>query len=295
MEKLKKGDKIALIAPSGCFEKKDLQNSITWFKKQGLKPVISKHAYDVCFYAAGKAVDRAYDINEAFKNKDIKAIFCIRGGAGSLKVLDFLDYDIIKKNKKPIFGLSDSTALQNAIYTKTKNISYTGFLPIYDFKNTVLDKQLEQSLINILQGQSFCYHQFDVLKDGYAQGNIVGGCLSVFLSLAGTPYFPNLKDKIILIEDIGEKTYRIDLMLEQIKMQKGFNQAKALIFGQFENCPLADEGDGQIIDIIQNFVKDIDIPVIYNFPYGHIKSRLIMPIGQKVIINTKTLSIQSVD
>ncbi|HCU58658.1 MAG TPA: hypothetical protein DIC64_01615 [Alphaproteobacteria bacterium] len=286
---LQKGDKIALIAPSGWFEKKDIEKSINWFQKQGLKPVISKHAQDVSFYEAGTAQNRAKDINEAFLKDDIKAVFCIRGGAGSLKTLDFIDYDLIKKNKKPVFGLSDSTALQNAIYTKTKNISYTGFLPVFDFKDGKIDKRVEQSLTDVFQNKTQEVKDFDVLKHGECEGILVGGCLSVFLSLCGTPYFPDLKNKIILIEDVGEKTYRIDLMLQQLKMQKGFDQIKGLIFGQFAKCFEADAGDGSIEQIIKNFVKDIKKPVVYNFPYGHIKSRVLMPIGQKIKIKTKSI------
>jgi len=288
---LQKGDKIALVAPSGWFKKQDLDNALKWFEKQNLKPVIMPHAYNVDFYAAGTPKERALDINQAFSNPEIKALFCIRGGAGSLKILDFLDYDLIQKNKKPIFGLSDSTALQNAIYTKTKNLSYTGFLPIYDFKTNALDSMIERCLINIFNSKPISYPNFNVLHDGNVKGTLLGGCLSVFMSLAGTPYFPNLKNKILILEDIGEKTYRLDLMLAQLKMQKNFHQIKAIIFGQFENCPIADDGDGSVQDVIENFAKDVDFPVVCNFNYGHIKSRFVLPIGQKVTLKTDCLTI----
>lgn len=291
MTLFKKNDKIALVAPSGWFKKQDLNNALKWFEKQNLKPVIMPNAYHVDFYAAGTPKERAHDINQAFSNPEIKALFCIRGGAGSLKILDFLDYDLIKKNKKPIFGLSDSTALQNAIYTKTKNPSYTGFLPIYDFKTNALDSTLEQCLLNIFNLKPIVYRGFDVLNGGNVQGTLLGGCLSVFMSLAGTPYFPNLKDKILILEDIGEKTYRLDLMLAQLKMQKNFHQLKAVIFGKFENCQIADEGDGNVQDVLQNFAKDVHFPVVCNFNYGHIKSRFVLPIGQKVTLKTDCLTI----
>ena len=288
---LQKGDKIALVAPSGWFKKQGLDNALKWFEKQNLKPVIMPHAYHVDYYAAGTPKERAFDINQAFSNPEIKALFCIRGGAGSLKILDFLDYDLIQKNKKLIFGLSDSTALQNAIYTKTKNPSYTGFLPIYDFKTNTLDSTLEQCLLNIFNSKPISYSGFDVLNSGNVKGTLIGGCLSVFMSLAGTPYFPNLKNKILILEDIGEKTYRLDLMLAQLKMQKNFHQLKAVIFGKFENCPIADEGDGSVQDILQNFAKDVNFPVFYNFNYGHIKSRYILPIGQTIVLKTNCLTI----
>ena len=283
---LQKGDQIALIAPSGWFSKDDLDFSLKWFENQGLKPIIMPHAYDLDLYAAGTPQNRADDINSAFANQNIKALFCIRGGAGSLKTLDYLDYNIIKNNPKPIFGLSDSTALQNAVYTKTGNISYTGFLPIYDFKDSVLDKTIEQSMLHIFQNKPFLYEQFEPLRKGSVQGVLVGGCLSVFLSLCGSQYFPSLKNKIILIEDVGEKTYRLDLMLEQLKMQKDFNSVQGFIFGKFNKCEMADIGDGTVDEIIKRFVRDVDKPAVFNFPYGHIKTRVLMPIGQEIKIET---------
>ena len=225
---LKKGDKIALVAPSGFFNKEDLRNGLCFLKNLGLKPVIMPHAFENFYYAAGTPLNRAEDINKAFSDKDIKALFCVRGGAGSSQILDFLDYDMIKNNKKPVFGLSDSTALQNALYTKTKNISYTGFLPIYDLKEGLINSKLEKSLVNIFKGKKTIYKQFDVLNKGVMEGVVVGGCLSVFNLLCGTPYFPDLKNKILLIEDVGEKTYRIDLMLEQLSQQKNFNKIRSI-------------------------------------------------------------------
>ena len=284
---LKKGDKIALVAPSGCFHKDDLNNGLNFFQNIGLKPCVAKHAYETFYYAAGTPEHRADDINQAFKDHQIKAIFCIRGGAGSSQILDFLDYEMIKKNKKPVFGLSDSTALQNALYTKTGNVSYTGFLPIYDFREGPLNQKLEKSFQDVLSGKKISYNEFDVLNEGIMEGVVVGGCLSVFNMLCGTPYFPNLNNKILLIEDVGEKTYQLDLKLQQLKMQKGFNNIQGIIFGTFLNCVEADENDGSVDDIIQNFSKNIDKPVVCHFPYGHMKERILMPIGKKIKISAK--------
>lgn len=289
---LKNGDSVALIAPSGWFLKEYLNNGVKWLKKQGLNPVLSKHIYEKDFYEAGTAKHRADDINDAFSNKDIKALFCIRGGAGALKVLDFIDYNLVKKNPKPVFGLSDSTALQNALFTKTKNVSYTGFLPIYDFKTGNLSPLIEESFLKILKGQNLKVKQFDILNNGNGEGVLVGGCLSVFLSLCGTPYFPNLENKIILIEDVGEKTYHIDLMLQQLKMQKGFDKIHGIIFGQFENCLASDPDDGSVEDIIKRFSKELKVPVVFHFPYGHIKDRVILPIGKKIKMDLLSSCIQ---
>ena len=111
--------------------------------------------------------------------------------------------------------------------------------------------------------------------------------MSVLTYLCGTKYFPSLKDKILLIEDVGEKTYKIDLMLNQLKQQKDFAKLKGIIFGQFTDCTVASENDGSIEDVIKDFASGIKIPTIYNFDYGHIDHSRIIPLGLKVkIIST---------
>ncbi|MBR1914844.1 MAG: LD-carboxypeptidase [Alphaproteobacteria bacterium] len=292
---IKKGDKVAFVSPSSWLDQKALKYALEWFEKKGIKVVFSSHIFDVDGYGAGDEKNRADDINKAFADKDIKAIFCTRGGAGSLKVLKYLDYRMIKKSLKPVFGLSDSTALQNALYAKTGLVSYTGFLPAYDFKQKEPDKVLEKSLLDVFNGKKIKYKNFDVLNDGEAQGELVGGCLSVFASLCGTEYFPDLKEKILLLEDVGEKTYRIDLMLEQIRLQKGFDKVKGIIFGIFEKCEPADEGDETVDEIIKKFACKADIPVVCGFNYGHIKSRVLMPIGQKIRLKTQPKLIETID
>lgn len=292
---LKEGDKVAFVSPSGWIEKKALVYALNWFEKQGLTVVFGRHAFDVDGYEAGKAKDRAADINEAFADESIKALFCTRGGAGSLKVLKYLDYEMIKNHKKPVFGLSDSTALQNALYAKTGLVSYTGFLPAYDFKSPVPDYILEQSLLQVFGSKSQTYGLFNTLNEGVAEGVLVGGCLSVFALLFGTEYMPDLEDKILVLEDVGEKTYRIDLMLEALKLQKGFDKVRAIIFGAFTNCLEADEGDGTVDEILKKFASSVTVPVVKDFEYGHIKMRFLLPIGGRIYLKTQKIEIQELD
>ena len=292
---LKKGDKVAFVSPSSWLDEKSLEYAVAWFENQGFKVVLSKHIFDVDGYCAGTPLNRAKDINSAFEDKGIKAIFCSRGGAGSLKVLPYLDYDLIKKNPKPVFGFSDSTALQNALYTKAGMTSYTGFLPAYDIKTSEVNQVLEKSLTGVFQAKPLVEKNFEIFNSGEAEGVLIGGCLSVFTSLCGTDYMPDLKDKILLLEDVGEKTYRIDLMLEQLKQQPHFDGVKGIIFGIFEKFTPADQGDEQIKEILQKFALSVDIPVFYNLDYGHVQKRVIMPIGARVKMSSSTSTIQKLD
>lgn len=285
MTLLRAGDKIALVAPSGFIEPESLKTGAAWLEAQGFELELMPHVFARRYYMAGTDFERANDINEAFARPDIKALFCVRGGAGCTKILPYIDYPLIKKNRKPVFGLSDSTALQNALFTLAGNVSYTGFLPIFDFKTGELDEKINCSLNEVFAGHEQKVFGGKCLNADLAQGIMVGGCLSVFNYLCGTPYFPSLQGKILLIEDVGEKTYRIDLMLNQLKAQKDFAGLNGIVFGQFLNCTEADEGDGSVAEIIADFAQELDIPVITDFPYGHIASRYVLPIGKKVCLN----------
>ena len=283
---LKKGDKIGIIAPSVGLKDKDIAPTIDYFKKIGLKPILANNLTKDYRYMAGSDKERANSINKFFKNTDIKALFCLRGGAGATRMLDLLDYNIIKQNKKPIFGLSDSTAIQNALISKANLISYTGFLPLYDLEGENINKTLQTSLENTLFTNNQKIISGSCLKKGECKGKIVGGCLSVLTYLCGTQYFPNLTGKILLLEDIGEKTYKIDLMLNQLKQQKNFNKLKAIIIGQFHNCIISDKEDGTIEDCIKDFTKELNIPIITDFAYGHIKERYVIPLNKTVTLKS---------
>ena len=283
---LKKGDKIGIIAPSVGLKDKDIAPTIDYFKKIGLKPILANNLTKDYRYMAGSDKERANSINKFFKNTDIKALFCLRGGAGATRMLDLLDYNIIKQNKKPIFGLSDSTAIQNALISKANLISYTGFLPLYDLEGENINKTLHTSLKNTLFTNNQKIISGTCLKKGECKGKIVGGCLSVLTYLCGTQYFPNLTGKILLLEDIGEKTYKIDLMLNQLKQQKNFNKLKAIIIGQFHNCIISDKEDGTIEDCIKDFTNGLNIPIITDFAYGHIKERYVIPLNKTVTLKS---------
>ena len=285
MALINQDDKVAFVSPSSSITEKDIKAALNWFEEKNIKVELMPHVFALYRNMGGTIAERAADINECFSRPDIKAVFCMRGGAGCLQLLDKINYENVAKASKPIFGLSDTTALQNALYVKTGNVSYTGFLPVYDFKDGSLDKQTEESLMKIFAGTEQCAKGGVCLNKGKTEGVMVGGCLSVFCSLCGTPYFPDLRDKILLLEDIGEKTYQIERMLKQISLQKGFSEIKGIVFGRFVKCVEADVGDGTVEEILQDFATSLKVPVMADFAYGHQKERYVLPIGGKVFLN----------
>ena len=282
MSLLKKGDIVAFVAPSSFVKKADISQAVEYFKQMGLKVKLADNITEEYRYMAGDDKKRAKIINKMFADDKIKAIFCVRGGAGSTRILPFLDYKMIKSNKKILIGLSDSTGIQNALISLSSIPSYSGYLPAYKPNQNNAEDIAGQYLKSIFFDNSHEIVSGSCLIKGKAEGKIVGGNLSVLCYLCGTKYFPSLKGKILLIEDVGEKTYKIDLLLNQLKQQKDFDKLKGIIFGQFTDCKIASASDGTIEDCIKDFTVGLNIPTICNFEYGHIDHSLILPLGIKV-------------
>ena len=286
MFKLKKGDKVGVVSPSSfVFYPERIERGVEYLKSLGLVPVLGKHVFGKFRYMSGTVKDRADDLMSFYKDPEIKAIFATAGGAGSIYLLDDLDYSIIKKNPKPLFGFSDTTALQNGIFSQVKNINYTGFTLHFDFKEDKLDKMIDKSLKQVFKGESYECKGGKIVVKGGAEGKLVGGCLSVLSYLCGTKYFPDLQDAVLVLEDVSEKTYKIDLFLQQLKMQPNFDKLKGIVFGGFSDSIITASEDGTVDDVIKSFCKDLKIPVIKDFPYSHGESRYVLPLGAKVRVD----------
>lgn len=280
MSLLQKGDTVGFVATSSGLEGRDISPAINYFEQElNLKVKLAPNLASACRYMAGTDEERAAALTEMYRDSEIKALFAIRGAAGSSRMLKNLDYTTITQNPKPLFGLSDVTAVQNALFAKSAAPSYTGFLPVYDIRDGKVNPELETSLKNVLFADSRQISGGVSLISGTAEGKIIGGCLTSFLYLAGTEYLPDFKDKILLLEDTDEKTYKIDLMMSQLKQQKNFNRLKGIIIGSFTDCTIVDSFDGDISDCVADFVKDLQIPVITGFSYGHTPARSVVPLG----------------
>lgn len=285
MQKLQKGDKIAIIAPSGQIGNPEkIQQGLSYLCSLGLEPVFAPHLYCIRRYMAGTDKERAADVNWAFARNDIKGIFCVRAAAGAARILPYLDYKLIRQNKKILVGFCDNAALMLALNKKSGIISWNGFLPTYDFRNNSLDSLVRNSLENLLTGLPQKIISGSTLHAGEAQGTFLCTNLSVLMKLAGTPYFPDLRGKILLIEDVHEKMHKIDLMLQQLKQQPHFNSLKGLIFGHFTDCS-GDEEDGVLDDCFADFLYGTRFPVVKDFEFGHTTSRYVLPLGAKVLFS----------
>ena len=153
---------------------------------------------------------------------------------------------------------------------------------VYDFKKAGLDILIGRSLQDLLFCKNVSCRGGTCVNEGKAEGILVGGCLSVLAYLCGTKYFPDLKGKILIMEDIGLKTYQLDLLLQQLKRQKNFDKLKGIIFGNFTDSFVIDPEDGTVEEVVDNFCKGLKLPILKDFPYSHAKSRVVVPLGAKV-------------
>ncbi|MBR3502061.1 MAG: LD-carboxypeptidase, partial [Alphaproteobacteria bacterium] len=198
-----KNKKVAILAPSaqiGSIDK--IAKGLEYLKSLGLDPVLGKHTLKQYRYMAGTDIERAEDINEAFANPQIDAIFCVRAAAGALRILPYLDYEMIKNNKKPVIGFCDNAALEAAIYKKSGVCSLNGFSLTYDFRDDELSPVIKQSFENLLRGKKIQIKSGICRNKGTAKGELVCSNLTTLLYLSGGEYFPDLSGKILLIEDV---------------------------------------------------------------------------------------------
>ena len=286
-EHLKPGDTIGIIAPAN-YSNDSSKYEIDYLIEKGFNIVYGK-SFGNSWYGFGATDDvRADDINKMFSNKDIKAIFAIRGGYGTIRIVDKLDYENIKKNPKIFMGYSDITTLLLAINEKTGLVTYHGPMTVnfkdipIETENSFVDTIQNNKRINLLDYEK----SYSIMKQGTAEGEIIGGNLSLIVASLGTKYEINTDNKILFLEETNEATYRIDRMLQQLKLAGKLDKVKGVILGDFKNAKRAEKDDMSLDDVFWETFKNMNIPIIKNFKSGHVRPFITVPIGVIGKINT---------
>lgn len=295
---IKEGSTLGLICPSSKQrDVKQINLFLEYLTKKGLKYKLGESMYAKWGYLAGTDELRAKDLNSFFMDDEVDAILCFRGGYGAARFLDLIDYESIKAHPKLLVGFSDVTVLLNAIYQKTGIPTLHGEMGVV-FKEEFLNEDdfSFTNLIDTLLGNSsknlLSYNNQIIFRgEKSVEGEIVGGNLSLVVALMGTPYEIDTKNKILLLEDVGEAPYRIDSMLCTLKLAKKLDDAKAIIFGYFTDCDRTNEDTWTVEEVIKDYTKDFDKPIIFNFPTGHNRPFVNVPIGLKVRIQPKEKSV----
>lgn len=295
-KKLSKGDTIGLLTPASAISKEQLELAIKQITSLGFKVKLGQFVEERNGFLAGTDQQRIQDLHDFFKDSEVAGIWCVRGGYGTTRILPFLDYSIIKKHPKVLIGYSDITALFQGIYQETGLIGFHAPVAVSTFSDysvkhlkTTLTQVLNQQTISILNpNKPNTFPAPTTLNPGVAEGRITGGNLSLLASLCGTNYEPNYKGKLVFIEDIGEKPYRIDRMLTQIFQATNLNQAAGIIFGVFKNCnPKETDSSWSLLETLQKQTQQFEGPVFYGFSFGHIEDQCVLPIGLNAKFDTQ--------
>ena len=289
---LQKGDTIGVMSTSCWVPEEDVFKAKKFIEDAGYNVFIHPQTLSRLNQSAGNAQEKIDAFNELIANPDIKAIFGARGGNRAGTMLSGIDFDLIKKNPKIITGYSDLTVLTNPIHHKTGLVTYQGPL----FRELPTHPDYNQ-MIQMLSGEnpdvdlSGC----KILKNGNAEGKILGGNLSAFQSLIGTPYMPDLNGAILILEDVSDHISRYDRMLCQLKNTGLLSQLSGLIIGAFTN--MKDSKDNPfgftLEDVLLEHTEGLDIPILMDAPFGHADRLVTMPIGAPATLKNGTLSFKS--
>ena len=289
--KLKKGDTIGVIAPSNYIEKDDLEYinaSIALMEASGFKVKFGKYVFEDTLGYGTSPEKRAADINLAFKDDEVKAIMCVKGGEDSNTTLDYIDYEMIKKHPKIICGFSDNTSILNAIHEKTGLVTYHGptFKSLTSWETGYAYKQFIKTFAenteSLIMGEP--EDEYTTIQAGQATGELVGGNLSLFTKLVCGKYAVNVQDKILFLEELGFEAApeMVNSNIYYLKQNGVFDRIAGLWIGNYEH-----QSKISLEKIITNAIGDeYKFPIIKSNNFGHIDKKIIIPIGTKAEINT---------
>lgn len=291
-KRLKAGDTIGLIAPGSFITEDELRESIDNLSLLGFKTVYTDAILQRYGYLAGKDKQRADDLNMMFARLDVDGIVAARGGYGCSRILPYLDYNTILKNPKILIGYSDITALLYGIYAKTGVVTFHGPVGIStfnefsvrNFNDILMSSKKSITLYNAVEEKEKAELDVYPIVTGKGRGKLVGGNLSIVVSMIGTEYDVDYKDKIIFLEEVSEEPYRIDRMLTQMIEAGKFEQASGVMLGIFHDCEAKEKNPSfpkslSLKEVLLDRLGNLKIPVIYGMSFGHVTNKFTLPFG----------------
>lgn len=277
--RLKRGDKVGLTAPAGIvFNEDDYIRMRRVLAEFGLRSVFGSNVRNRHGYLAGTDRERAQNLNEMFVDPEIDGIMAVRGGWGCARILPYLDFKAIARNPKVYCGFSDNTTLHHALMAYCGLVSFHG--PNGASEWTDLTKKSFRSVI--MSGEKVTYHSNSIVQTispGKASGRLIGGNLTILATTLGTPYQPDFEGSILFVEDIGERTYKIDRMLAHLRLAGAMDKLAGFVFGKCTDCGSGPQPTFSLRDVIDHHIKPLNIPAIFNADIGHEDDNFTVPMG----------------
>lgn len=296
--RLQRGDTIGIIAPSSPPNVDQLERSLAFLEHLGLQWRFGKHVHDVHGYLAGTDDARLADLHEMFADPTIQGIICAGGGYGSARYADRIDYPLIQENPKVFWGFSDITYLHNAIHRFANVVTFHGpMLASCVGKETfhpLSGKLFEQLFEPMELHYTEAISPLTSLTSGVAEGQLVGGNLSLIVSGLGTKFEIDTKGKLLLIEDVGEEPYRVDGMLNQLRLAGKLSDATGIVIGDFsQTIPKKRKISLTLDEVLDDYFSSLQKPVVKGFKIGHCEPHFAVPLGVEARLNAteRTLTI----
>ncbi|MDZ7291234.1 MAG: LD-carboxypeptidase [candidate division KSB1 bacterium] len=284
--RLRPGDLIGVVVPASPMKHDKLEQGIRYLENLGYRVKLGKYIFHEHGYLAGRDKERAADINNMFRDRKVKAIFCARGGYGTPRLLSLLDYNAIRANPKIFVGYSDITAIQLAMLRHAGLITFSGPMVAAEMGKGI-DPFTEEKFWRILTHPEPLgdlrrpgVDNYQPITRGRAVGPLIGGCLSLVATLVGSPHFPEVKGSIFCLEEIGEAPYRIDRYLVQFREAGILRRIAGFVLGQTTDCvPTDDEPSLTIDDLLHDFIRPLKVPAVAGLDYGHVEVKYTLPVG----------------
>ncbi|MBD3288732.1 LD-carboxypeptidase [candidate division KSB1 bacterium] len=297
---LSKGDTVGLITPaSGIFDPQTIREGRETLDSLGFNVKFGKNISRRYGYLAGSDEERAADLHEMFRDDEVKAIVALRGGYGSMRLLQMLDYDLIRENPKILLGYSDITSLHLAIHAMTGLVTFHGPVAIssfteytqnYFFKITGSKTAIGEIAHPKPESELSPTAHFFTINGGFASGRLIGGNLTLMTALLGTPYEFDTAGKILFIEEVGEEPYSIDRMLTQLLLAGKLDNAAGIIIDRCSRCGPSDYKPAfintlSVEEVFIDRLKHLDIPIVFGFSIGHVANKPTLPLGIEVTLD----------
>ena len=308
-KRLRKGMTVGLVSPaSNVAEDEDIAFAMDVVRSLGFQVKPAQHLYQRTQYLAGTDRQRADDLNAMFADKAVDAIFCLRGGYGSSRLLPLLDYDLIAANPKVLMGYSDITALHCAISQRTGLVTFHG--PIVgdnlteysyeQFRQTLMQARARQLLAvpppfeDAGPGRVEKENRLTVFNPGVAEGPLLGGNLSLVCHLMGTPWEPDFSGRILFLEDVHEAPYRVDRMLTQLRLAGALDKVAGIAFGKFTEAETRNN-TFSMEQVLRERTAGLGVPVIRGLMIGHVEDQAVVPVGARARLDAGSATLTLID
>ncbi len=291
--RLSAGARVGVVAPAGCVEPKSVEAGVAAIRAAGFQVELSPNLFASNGYLAGTAERRAQDLLGFFRRRDIGAIFCARGGFGSVQLLPYLNLGI-GSYPKIFLGYSDVTILLNWLRQSCGMVTFHAPMVAMDLARG-LSEASKAHFWSLLMGEmsDWKINLGEVIRQGKVESELMGGCLSMLVTTLGTPYEIDTRGKLLFLEDVGEKPYRVERMLTHLKMAGKLDDVAGVVLGDFTDC----ESDGPrgIREVLIDMFRDVSYPVVMGMKAGHGPENFALPLGIKMRLDGDSANLEMLE